>query len=142
VRPWIPASFNAGQRSAWHAGGVTLRVLIVDDNASFLDAASVLLERQGLCVAGIAMSTSEGLDQATKLRPDVVLVDISLGRESGFELAQRLVEGESQAAVILISTHAESDFADLIAESPATGFLPKLDLSAAAIHRILDGHSR
>jgi DNA-binding NarL/FixJ family response regulator len=67
-----------------------------------------------------------------------VLVDISLGRESGFELAQRLVEGD-RLAVILISTHAESDFADLIAESPATGFLPKLDLSANAIHCILDG---
>jgi DNA-binding NarL/FixJ family response regulator len=118
---------------------VTLRVLIVDDNASFLDAARVLLERQGLGVAGIAMTTSEALQQATKLRPDVVLVDISLGRESGFELAQRLVEDEGQAGVILISTHAESDFADLIAESPATGFLPKLDLSADEIRRILDG---
>lgn len=121
---------------------MTLRVLIVDDNASFLDAARVLLERQGLGVAGVAMTTSEALQQATALQPDVVLVDISLGRESGFELAQRLSEGHSQAAVILISTHAESDFADLIAESPATGFLPKLDLSADEIRRILDDRYR
>jgi DNA-binding NarL/FixJ family response regulator len=120
-------------------GVVTLRVLIVDDNPSFLDAARVLLERQGLGVAGVAMTTAEALRQATELRPDVVLVDISLGRESGFELAQRLNEGHGQAAVILISTHAESDFADLIAESPATGFLPKLDLSADEIRRILNG---
>jgi two-component system, NarL family, nitrate/nitrite response regulator NarL len=121
---------------------VSLRVLIVDDNASFIDAARVLLERQGMGIAGIAMTSSEALRQAHELRPDVVLVDISLGRESGFDLAQRLVECDSRAVVILISTHSESDFADLIAESPATGFLPKLDLSAAAIHRILDGHSR
>jgi DNA-binding NarL/FixJ family response regulator len=133
----IPVSCNAAGGTAWQADGVTLRVLIVDDNASFLDAARVLLERQGLAVAGTAMTTSEALHQAGHLRPDVVLVDISLGRESGFELAQRLVESEGQAPVILISTHAESDFADLIAESPATGFLPKLELSADAIHRIL-----
>jgi DNA-binding NarL/FixJ family response regulator len=121
---------------------VPLRVLIVDDNASFLDAALVLLERQGLCVAGVAMTSSEALQQAAVLKPDVVLVDISLGRESGFELAQRLTKGGGQAAVILISTHAESDFADLIAESPATGFLPKLDLSAQEIRRILNGCCR
>ena len=116
-----------------------MRVLIVDDNPSFLDAARVLLERQGLGVAGVAMTTSEALQQTTDLRPDVVLVDISLGRESGFELAQRLVAGEGRPPVILISTHAESDFADLIAQSPARGFLPKLDLSADGIRRILDG---
>jgi hypothetical protein len=39
----------------------------------------------------------------------------------------------------LISTHAEADFADLIAESPAIGFVPKRELSAAAIRRIVDG---
>jgi DNA-binding NarL/FixJ family response regulator len=120
---------------------VTLRVLIVDDNASFLDTASDLLEQQGLDVVGVASTTSQALHQTTELRPDVVLVDITLGRESGFELAQRLVEGQGQAAVILISTHTESDFADLIAESPAIGFLPKLDLSADAIGRLVDGRS-
>jgi two-component system nitrate/nitrite response regulator NarL len=121
---------------------VTLRVLIADDNASFLDAARVLLERQGLGVVGVAMTTAEALRQASELRPDVVLVDITLGQESGFELAQRLVDGQGGAAVILISTHAESDFAELIAESPATGFLPKLNLSADEIRRILDGRAR
>jgi DNA-binding NarL/FixJ family response regulator len=121
---------------------MTLRVLIVDDNAPFLDAARVLLERQGLGVAGVASTTSEALHQATELRPDVVLVDIRLGGECGFDVAERLVEDHSQAPVILISTHAESDFADLIAESAATGFLPKSDLSAAGICRILDHRPR
>ena len=44
--------------------------------------------------------------------------------------------------MILISTHAEEDVADLIAESPAAGFLPKAELSASAIRRIVDGRSR
>jgi hypothetical protein len=40
-------------------------------------------------------------------------------------------------ALIMISTHAGADYADLIAESPAAGFLPKVELSAAGIRRIL-----
>jgi DNA-binding NarL/FixJ family response regulator len=123
---------------------VTLRVLIVDDNKSFLDAARGLLEREGLRVAGVASTAAEARRRAEELRPDVVLVDITLGAESGFELARRLAEQarDGGSAMILISTHAEADFADLIAESPATGFLPKSELSADAIRGILDGRSR
>jgi DNA-binding NarL/FixJ family response regulator len=115
-------------------------VLIVDDNVSFLGAAQVLLEREGLSVVGVASNTADALRLAAELRPDVVLVDIMLGRESGFALARRLVEdgGGGECAVILISTHAQADFAELIAESPAAGFLPKSELSTDAIRRILD----
>jgi CheY-like chemotaxis protein len=120
-------------------GRMADRVLIVDDNVSFLDAAQVLLEREGLSVVGVASTTADALQRAAELRPDVVLVDIMLGRESGFALARRLVEdgGGGESAVILISTHAQADFADLITESPAAGFLPKSELSAGAIRRIL-----
>jgi DNA-binding NarL/FixJ family response regulator len=115
----------------------------VDDSRSFLEAARTLLEREGLTVAGTASTGNEALRCAAELRPDVVLVDITLGAESGFELARRLVEGDrsGRSTVILISTHAESDFEDLIAASPAVGFVPKSELSARAISRILDGRS-
>jgi two-component system, NarL family, nitrate/nitrite response regulator NarL len=121
---------------------MAVRVLLVDDNESFLEAASVLLERESLRVVGVATSTEQALPRAAQLQPDVVLVDISLAGESGFELARRLVEHnrDSCPAVILISTHAQEDFADLIAESPATGFLAKSELCASAIRRILDAH--
>ena len=69
-----------------------LRCLIVDDNASFLDAATNLLEREGLDVVGVASTSDEALRQAEELRPDVVLVDIMLGTESGFDLARRLAD--------------------------------------------------
>jgi DNA-binding NarL/FixJ family response regulator len=122
---------------------MALRVLIVDDNASFLDAARVLLEREGLRVLDVASTIAEALRRAEELRPGVALVDITLARESGFDLARRLVDHDcvSGLKVILISTHAEADFADLIAECPATGFLPKSELSAGAIRRILDGRA-
>ena len=114
-----------------------LRCLIVDDNLAFLEAAASLLEREGIVVLGVASSSAEALVRTDELHPDVVLVDISLGRESGFALARRLAETDSwDRKVILISTHGEPDFADLIAESPAAGFVPKSQLSASAIRRL------
>jgi DNA-binding NarL/FixJ family response regulator len=120
---------------------VSLRVLIVDDNPSFLDAARVLLEREGMNVAGVASTAEQALREARERPLDLVLVDIMLAGESGFELARRLVEQNPDGGrmVILTSTHAEVDFADLIAESPAIGFLSKCELSAAALRRIIDG---
>ena len=87
----------------------------------------------------MASNSAEALRQARALRPDVILVDIGLGDESGFDLALLLAQdGQGRnAEVILISARAETDYAELIAESPAAGFLVKSDLSARAIDRIL-----
>jgi DNA-binding NarL/FixJ family response regulator len=119
---------------------VPIRCLVIDDSPSFLAAARVLLEREGLTIAGVASNGAEALQAAEALRPEVVLLDISLGDESGFDVARRLVEDGrvGDMTVILISTHAEADFADLIAQSPAAGFLPKAELSADAIQEILE----
>ena len=119
---------------------MAIRCLVVDDSKAFLEAAGVLLEREGVTIAGVASSGAEALREAATLRPDVVLLDISLGDESGFDVARRLVEDgrAAGATVILISTHSEADFADLIAESPAAGFVPKSELSASAIRTILE----
>jgi DNA-binding NarL/FixJ family response regulator len=119
---------------------VTIRVLLVDDRIEFLAAARRLLEREGVEVVATATTIAEAVRQAPETSPDVALVDIDLGGESGFELARRLVEQDGAGPpVILISTHEEADFADLIAESSAIAFLPKSELSADAIRRILDG---
>jgi len=113
---------------------VPLRCVIVDDNAGFLKAAAALLEREGIRVVGLASNGAEALARARELRPDVILVDIALGAESGLELARRLVDADPDGArVILISTHAEADFADLIDATPVAGFVPKSKLSASAV---------
>jgi DNA-binding NarL/FixJ family response regulator len=116
-----------------------LRSLIVDDDASFIEASRALLERQGISVVGVAMTAADGLQGVRDLEPDVVLVDINLGADSGFDLTRQLADGGVPAApkVILISTHSEEDFADLIAESPALGFVAKSDLSAHAIEDLV-----
>jgi DNA-binding NarL/FixJ family response regulator len=119
-----------------------LRCLIVDDSPRFLEAARGRLERQGVAVVGVASNSAEALQRATELRPDVTLLDIDLGGESGLKLARSLhgQAGVAPAPVILISTHAEQDYAELIAASPAIGFLPKTVLSADAIRGLLAGH--
>ena len=116
------------------------RCLLVDDNEAFLQTASVLLEREGVTVAGVASSIAQALGQARALRPDLILVDIGLGDESGFDLARLLARDDLDADVILISTAAEADYADLIQASPAAGFLAKSELSLHSINRIL-GHT-
>jgi DNA-binding NarL/FixJ family response regulator len=108
-----------------------IRCLIVDDNRPFLDAARLLLEREGVAVVGAATTSAEALRLEEELQPDVVLVDIRLGDESGFDLARRL-----NGTVILISTHAQREYADEIAASPAAGFIPKVELSASAVRRL------
>jgi DNA-binding NarL/FixJ family response regulator len=118
-----------------------LRCLIVDDSLLYLEAARALLEREGIDVAGVASKAADAMQQAEALRPDVILVDIVLGEESGLDLVRRLSE-DSRAggpALILISTHTEADFSALIEESPAAAFIPKPELSAEAIRRALNG---
>ena len=120
-------------------------VLIVDDCRSFADAARLLLERQGVRVVGAACTSAEALELVADLQPDVVLVDLMLGDESGLDLARLLARrGAGDApAVILISACSRVDVEELMAASPASGFLPKSDLSADAIRRILaDGRTR
>jgi DNA-binding NarL/FixJ family response regulator len=127
-------------RSPSHNGVVgsqvePIRVVIVDDNPEFLDSARRLLEHQGVRVVGVASTNADGLRCVQELRPDVTLVDVNLGEESGFDLAEALQDSDDEVPVrvILISTHAEPDLSDMLETSPAIGFLAKSALSADAI---------
>jgi DNA-binding NarL/FixJ family response regulator len=82
-------------------------------------------------VVGVATTGTEALRLDQELRPDVVLVDIRIGDESGFELARRL-----RGTVILFSTDAENDYAEEIEASTAAGFISKAELSASAVRRL------
>lgn len=117
-----------------------LRCVIVDDNLGFLHAARLLLEQEGLQVVGVATSGDEALHTVAELRPDVTLLDIDLGGESGFDVARRLADDADPGPgqLILISTHSEEDLVDLIKESPAIGFLGKPSLCAATIKALLE----
>jgi CheY-like chemotaxis protein len=116
-----------------------LRCLIVDDSSQFRAAARRWLEPQGITVVGVASTIAEAVQRTSELHPDVVLVDIDLGGESGFEVTRQLQEtaGMDSFQVILISAYAEEDYAELIAASSAVGFLPKTALSGQRIRDLL-----
>jgi DNA-binding NarL/FixJ family response regulator len=115
-----------------------LRCLIIDDSPDFLDAARRLLQQEGIAVAGVASSGDEAVRLARELRPDVTLIDIELGVEDGIAVARRLATSKGQPAgkLILISTHGEDEFTDLIQGSPVVGFVAKSELSADAIYAL------
>ena len=133
----IAATCNADRGRLLHTAAMSLRCLIVDDNPRFLEAASASLEREGIDVAGTATTGDQALSRATALEPDVALVDITLGEESGFELARRLAGALPDLRILLISTRAAEDYADMIATSPAIGFVSKSHLSAAVLRGLL-----
>jgi len=118
---------------------MALRCLIVDDNPRFGYEARSLLETEGISVVGVAESGDEAVRLAKAAAPDIALVDIGLGEESGFDVALRIVDGapERAPAVIFISTYDEQEFADRIAASRALGFIAKTQLSAESIRRLL-----
>jgi CheY-like chemotaxis protein len=110
-----------------------LRCLLVDDSPHFLEAASRLLEGQGISIVGVASTTAEASMRIRELEPDVAIVDINLKGESGFDLAWQLA-ASSTTHTVLTSTRSESDFAELVAVTPALGFVSKNELSADALH--------
>jgi CheY-like chemotaxis protein len=116
-----------------------VRCLIVDDNRHFLRAASDLLERDGITVVGVASTGALARHACRELQPDVVLLDIQLGEETGFEVARQLAgkPGSDKPRVILISAHSMEDFSDMIADAQTYSFLPKSALSATAVLGVL-----
>ena len=119
--------------------------MIVDDNPRFARTAREVLQEEGIDVLAVAAGGEEAIRIARELRPDLALVDIDLGAENGLAVTRRLhaaEHGPLAQAVILISTHAEQELAELIAASPAIGFLPKAELSADAIEALLSRRER
>jgi CheY-like chemotaxis protein len=116
-----------------------MRCLIVDDNNDFLRAARELLESEGISVVGAVSTGAQAYRTCRDLNPDVVLLDIDLGEENGFDVARQLADraDETQPRVILISGYSRDDFEDMIADSPVLSFLPKSCLSGTAIREIL-----
>jgi DNA-binding NarL/FixJ family response regulator len=116
---------------------VTFQCLIVDDSEAFLASATRLLQSEGFAVVGTATSSSQALNLARELKPDVVLVDVELGEESGFEIVRRLACAVPGTSSILISMYPDVDLQDAIATSPALGFISKSKLSGGAVRRLL-----
>jgi DNA-binding NarL/FixJ family response regulator/signal transduction histidine kinase len=113
------------------------RVILVDDHAAFRARARALLEAEGLDVVGEAATGADALDLVRRQRADVVLLDVVLPDHDGFEVAEGISSLLHPPAVILTSSRDAADFGDRLARAPVRGFLPKAEISAAAIDRLL-----
>jgi DNA-binding NarL/FixJ family response regulator len=112
-------------------------VLIVDDHPSFRATARTLLEAEGFEVVGEAADGVSALRAAEELRPELVLLDVQLPDFDGFEVASRLTSREDAPSVVLTSSRDGADFGPLVAESGARGFVPKAELSGAALAALI-----
>jgi DNA-binding NarL/FixJ family response regulator len=110
-----------------------MSVLIVDDHQSFRASARRLLEAEGFAVVGEASDGHEAIAAVEQLQPDLVLLDVQLPDLDGFEVAERLAASGSRAAVVLTSNRAAAEYGSLLAETPARAFIPKAELSGAAL---------
>jgi DNA-binding NarL/FixJ family response regulator len=117
---------------------VALRVLIVDDHPSFRASARALLQAEGFEVIGEAADADEAIASVHALRPEVVLLDVQLPDRDGFSVCAQLCSNGTCPAVVLTSSRDGEDYGPLIARSGAIGFVPKAELSGAAINDLLE----
>jgi len=118
--------------------GMTRTVLIVDDHPSFRATARAVLETEGFDVVGEAKDGREAVELAARLHPEVVLLDVQLPDATGFEVAAELaLLNGSAPQVVLVSSRDASDYGDLIPACGARGFVPKGELSGAAVQALL-----
>ena len=108
-------------------------VLIVDDHAAFRESASALLQAEGFDVVGEAADGPAAILAATRLRPEVVLLDVRLPGQDGFEVAQVLAAAPEPPVVVLISSRDESTYGARLDAAPVRGFIAKRELSGATL---------
>jgi DNA-binding NarL/FixJ family response regulator len=112
-------------------------LLIVDDSAAFRAAARALLEAQAWTVVGEAPDGAAALRAVAELQPQVVLLDVVLPDANGFDIAEAIAGMRRPPRIVMCSTHAARTFGRRLADSRAAGFLPKSELSDAALIGIL-----
>ena len=112
-------------------------VLIVDDHPSFRVTARALLEAEGFDVVGEAADGEGAIEAAHRLKPEVLLLDIQLPDIDGFDVTERLMSNGSSPVIVLTSSRDASEFGALVERSGARGFIPKAELSGAALAALL-----
>ena len=119
------------------------RILLVDDHAVVRYGIAQLINRQtDLVVCGEEESASKALTAIAKLKPDLVIADISLKDSSGLELMRNIKAQDPKLPVLVVSAHDESIYAEIAFRAGALGYLMKdqaLEKVIPAIRRVLSG---
>lgn len=114
------------------------RILIVDDHPSFRATVRTLLTADGFEVVGEAADGASALEAIAELRPDLVLLDVQLPDMDGFAVIEAIPRLNGHAPkVVLTSSHDASDFGSIVPRCGAAAFVPKAELSGAALRAVL-----
>ena len=117
----------------------TVRVLLVDDQESFRSAARLVIGMVDCFeLVGEAESAEDGLELASSLAPDLVLMDINLPGIDGLEATRRLVGNLSGAKVIVLSTYEAVEYEARSLEAGAVAFMSKSDFGPDVLREIWD----
>ena len=108
-------------------------LLIVDDHAGFRSFARRLLEAEGFAVVGEAADGGTAIEEAHRLKPQIVLLDIMLPDLNGFVVCAELSQSEDPPVVVLTSSRDASSYGRRLDTSKARGFIPKSELSGASL---------
>ena len=113
------------------------RILIVDDHATVRHGLAQLISYEpDLEVCGEAESVSEAITVTEKTHPDVSLIDISLGEDSGFELIRMMKALDNPLKMIVVSVHDEARFVDVARQAGAVGFVSKQQAPSDIVYAI------
>lgn len=116
---------------------MAVRVLIVDDQLPFREASRMVVEMtDGFEVAGEAENGEVGVDMATTLKPDLVLMDVQMPGIDGIEATRRMAELDDPPHVVVLSTHESGDYQETALEAGALAFIPKSDFSMVTLEEV------
>lgn len=108
-----------------------ISVLLIDDNPTFLRIITRYLEdRDDLKVVGIARGGEEGLAQARKLLPDVILLDLVMDEMSGLQILPYLKETNPDFIIIVLTMHDTEAYKTAVFDAGGDGFVPKASLGS------------
>ncbi len=113
------------------------RILLVDDHAMFRAGMKALLEPEGrLQVVGEASSGDEAVDRVRDLKPDVVVMDLSMPGSNGLEATRRIAALDLDTKVLVLTMHAEEEYLVPVVEAGASGYLTKTSADTDLIEAI------
>jgi DNA-binding NarL/FixJ family response regulator len=121
-----------------------LRLVLVEDHLALREGLELLLGRDGIEVLGTAGSATDGRELVERLKPDVALIDIRLGEESGIELTAQLIDADPERRIVLYTGSNEIELLIKGLDSGARGYALKagsMDELMAAIERVAGGGS-
>ena len=112
-------------------------VLIVDDHSGFSASARELLEAEGFEVVGEADDAASAVEEARRLQPDIILLDIQLPDADGVQVSSEIGTENGRPEIVLVSSRDASYLAGALSECPACGFITKSELSGAELRKLI-----